>query len=55
MHTLIASLRAADNYLIITYLVHVFFFSTEPEWLLLSSIEIIVVQAFMVSGVVITR
>ena len=26
MHTLIASLRAADNYLIITYLVHVFFF-----------------------------
>lgn len=27
----------------------------EPEWLLLSSIEIIVVQAFMVSGVVITR
>ena len=54
MHTLIASLRAADNYLIITDLVHVFF-STEPEWLLLSSIEIIVVQAFMVSGVVITR
>ena len=53
MHTLIASLRAADNSLI-TYLVHVFFF-TEPEWLLLSSIEIIVVQAFMVSGVVITR
>ena len=53
MHTLIASLRAADNSLI-TYLVRVFFF-TEPEWLLLSSIEIIVVQAFMVSGVVITR
>ena len=53
MHTLIASLRAAENSLI-TYLVRVFFF-TEPEWLLLSSIEFIVVQAFMVSGVVITR
>ena len=30
-------------------------FLTEPEWLILSSTEIVVVQVFMVSGVFITR
>lgn len=30
-------------------------FPTEPEWLILSSTEIVVVQVFMVSGVFITR